>query len=49
MYGLRGCEPCVSCMGLDLSKEFKIFESMLENQNLPSLFTNGLEKVLNIN
>ena len=35
MYGLRGCEPCVSCMGLGLLKEFKIFESMLENQNLP--------------
>ena len=33
MYGLRGCEPCVSCMGLGLLKEFKIFESMLENQN----------------
>ena len=37
MYGLRECELCVSCMGLGLSKEFKIFDSTLENQNLPSL------------
>ena len=43
MYGLRGCEPCVSCMGLGLLKELKIFESMLKNQNLPSLLTNSLE------
>ena len=21
MYGLRGCEPCVSCMGLGMLKE----------------------------
>ena len=49
MYGLRGCEPCVSCMGLGLLKELKFFESMLENQTLPSLLTNSLEKVLNIN
>ena len=23
MYGLRGCAPCVSCMGLGLLKELK--------------------------
>ena len=23
MYGMRGCEPCVSCMGLGLLKELK--------------------------
>ena len=43
MYGLRGCEPCVGCMGLGLLKECKTFESMLENQNLPSLLTNSLK------
>ena len=42
MYGLRGCEPCVSCMGLGLLKALK-FESMLENQDLPSHFTNSFE------
>ena len=25
---MRGCEPCVSCMGLGLNKGVKIFESM---------------------
>ena len=25
---MRGCEPCVSCMGLVLNKGIKIFESM---------------------
>ena len=25
---MRGCEPCVSCMGLGLNKGIKIFESM---------------------
>ena len=28
MFGMRGCEPCVSCMGLGLKKGIKIFESM---------------------
>ena len=26
MYGLRGCEPCVSCMGLGLLKELKFLK-----------------------
>ena len=25
---MRGCEPCVSCMGLGLNKGIKIFESV---------------------
>ena len=33
MYGLRGCEPCVSCMGLGLLKELKFLKVCL-NQNL---------------
>ena len=28
MYGLRGCAPCVSCMGVRLVKGIKIFESI---------------------
>ena len=28
MFGMRGCEACVSCMGLGLNKGVKIFESM---------------------
>ena len=42
MYGLWGCAPCVSCMGVRLIKEIKIFESMLKNQNLTSLITKQL-------
>ena len=33
MYGLRGCEPCVSCMGLGLLKELK-FLKVCFNQNI---------------
>ena len=46
MYGLRGCEPCVSCMGLGLLKELKFFESMLGNENLPSLVNVTVTKLL---
>ena len=35
MYGLRGCAPCVSCMGLGLLKELKFLKVCL-NENLPS-------------
>ena len=28
MFGMRGCEPCLSCMGLGVNKGIKIFESM---------------------
>ena len=33
MFGMRGCEPCVSCMGLGLNKGIKIFESMFYAKN----------------
>ena len=36
MYGLRGCEPCVSCMGLGLLKELKFGKYV---NNLPSKTT----------
>ena len=49
MYGLRGCAPCVSCMGLGFIKGIKIFESMLKNQNLSSLLTKQLKVGFNIN
>ena len=28
MFGMRVCEPCLSCMGLGVNKGIKIFESM---------------------
>ena len=31
MYGLRGCEPCVSCMGLGLLKDLKFLKVCLKN------------------
>ena len=31
MYRLRGCEPCVSCMGLGLLKELKFSKVCLKN------------------
>ena len=45
MCGLRGCEPCVSCMGVRLIKGIKIFESMLEHRNLPSFLTKQLGEI----
>ena len=28
MFGMRGCELCLSCMGLGVNKGIKIFEGM---------------------
>ena len=36
MYGLRGCEPCVSCMGLGLLEELKFLKVCYE-EDLSSL------------
>ena len=40
MYGLRGCEPCLSCMGLGLLKELKFSKVCLKN--LPLVQTERL-------
>ena len=36
MYGLRGCEPCVSCMGLGLPKELKFLKVCLKQKSIVS-------------
>ena len=42
MYGLRGCAPCVSCMGLGSLKELKFLKVCFQ-QNLLLLLTKQLE------
>ena len=32
MYGMRGCAPCVSCMGLGLLKELKFLKVCLQTK-----------------
>ena len=55
MYGLRGCAPCVRCMGLGLTQEIKIFESMFKNKvvshrsNVKNLSTFQHQKVKLLN
>ena len=47
MYGLRGCAPCVSCMGLGLLKELKFLKVCL-NENLPSFLQKKHNKIFSI-
>ena len=47
MFGMRGCEPCVSCMGLGLNKGIEIFESMFYAKKTPQLNSEQLLFQLN--